>query len=118
MYAEGDAYLILHGEEHLPDFLEGETIEPYELPDEIGKPQPSEWASIYIGKGKRDKLSKGDIAGFLMKKGELGKDDLGRIEVKEQFSFATVRRTKLHAILQKVRGEKIKGMKTIFEEAK
>ncbi len=118
MYAEGDAYLILHGEEHLPDFLEGETIEPYELSDEIGKPQPSEWASIYIGKGKRDKLSKGDIAGFLMKKGELGKDDLGRIEVKEQFSFATVRRTKLHAILQKVRGEKIKGMKTIFEEAK
>lgn len=117
MYADGNAYIILHGEEHLPDFLEGEELNPFELPEVCQAPQPSEWASVYIGKGKRDKLSKGDIAGFLMKKGELGKDDLGRIEVKEQFSFATVRRTKIKALLQKVRGEKIKGMKTLFEEA-
>lgn len=118
MYADGNAYIILHGEEHLPDFLEGETIDEFTLPEVCDKPQASEWASIYIGKGKRDKLSKGDIAGFLIKKGELGKDDLGRIEVKEQFSFATVRRTKIATVLQKVRGEKIKGMKTLFEEAK
>ncbi len=118
MYADGNAYIILHGEERLPDFLEEENIEEFTLPEVCAKPQPSEWASIYIGKGKRDKLSKGDIAGFLIKKGELEKDDLGRIEVKEQCSFATVKRAKLNTLLQKVRGEKIKGVKTIFEEAK
>lgn len=118
MYADGNAYIILHGEERLPDFLADETLADFELPEVCAKPQPSEWASLYIGKGKRDKLSKGDIAGFLIKKGELDKEDLGRIEVKEQSSFATVKRSKLNSLLAKIRGEKIKGMKTIFEEAK
>lgn len=118
MYADGNAYIILHGEERLPDFLADETLADFELPEVCAKPQPSEWASLYIGKGKRDKLSKGDIAGFLIKKGELDKEDLGRIEVKEQSSFATVKRFKLNSLLAKIRGEKIKGMKTIFEEAK
>ena len=60
----------------------------------------------------------GDIMGFLSKKGGLNRDDVGRIDVKDHYAFVAVSRRKLTQTLSLVRGEKIKGMKTIFEESK
>ena len=59
-----------------------------------------------------------DIAGFLYKKGNLTADDVGRIDVLDHYAYAAVRRTKVRQLLTLVSGEKIKGMKTIFEIAK
>jgi hypothetical protein len=73
-------------------------------------------ATLYIGKGKRDKLSKGDIVGFLCKKGGLTGSDIGRISVEERFTYVAVARQKLHEVLRRVQGEKIKGLKTLFVE--
>ena len=70
------------------------------------------------GKGKKDKLNKVDIVGFLYKKGGLGKDDIGQVDVREHYAFVAVRREKVRQLLVLVRGEKIKGMKTLIEEAK
>jgi hypothetical protein len=57
-----------------------------------------------------------DIAGFFYKKGGLGRDDVGAIDVKEHYAFVAVRRTVAKQLLTLVQGEKIKGMKTLFEE--
>ena len=73
------------------------------------------WELLYIGKGKKDKLSRGDIAGFLMKVGGLTKEELGRIEVRDHWSFATVSRARTKSLLNHIRGQKIKGMRTIVE---
>ena len=73
--------------------------------------------TIYIGKGKKDKLSKIDIAGFLYKKGNLAREDVGGIDVKDHYAFVAVRRPKMKQLLTLIRGEKIKGMKTVIEEA-
>ena len=59
-----------------------------------------------------------DIAGFLYKKGNLTRDDVGAIDVKEHYSFVAVRRSKAKQLLTLIQGEKIKGMKTIIEQAK
>lgn len=115
--AKGDAFLLLHSEEQVPDYVR-DTPEEYLLPQNPPKPCPAKWATIYIGKGKKDKLSKGDIMGFLSKKGGLNRDDVGRIDVKEHYAFVAVLRKKLAHTLGLVRGEKIKGMKTVFEEAR
>lgn len=117
MYAEGFSFVILHPEETLPEYLESVTEEET-LPAENKKPSLPAWVTIYIGKGKKDKLSKGDIAGFLMQKGKLAKDDLGKIELKDHFAFAAVKRGKYANMLKMVANEKIKGMKTLFELAK
>ena len=117
MYAEGFSFIILHPEETLPDYLESVTEEEV-LPAENTLPPLPSWVTIYIGKGKKDKLSKGDIAGFLMQKGKLAKDDLGKIELKDHFAFAAVKRAKYANMLKLVANEKIKGMKTLFELAK
>lgn len=115
--ASGTAYLLLHPEETIPEYLSQE-IETYSLPTIIPKPPKSKWATLYIGKGKRDKLNKIDIVGFLYKKGGLNREEVGQVDVKEHHAFVAVRRSKLKQLLTMIQGEKIKGIKTIIEEAK
>lgn len=115
--ASGSSFLLLHSEEHLPDYLP-EDIPTFELPEQTPKPAKSRWATLYIGKGKKDKLNKIDIVGFLYKKGGLAKEDIGQVDVKEHYAFVAIRRGKVNQLLTLIRGEKIKGMKTIIEEAK
>ena len=115
--ATGTSYLILHTEEKLPEYIP-EDIETMELPENPSRPPKSVWTTIYIGKGKKEKLSRMDIAGFLYKKGNLTREDVGAIDVKEHYAFVAVRRAKVKQLLNLIQGEKIKGMKTIIEEAK
>ena len=95
-----------------------EEMEIVVLPENPPRPPKSLWATIYIGKGKKEKLSRIDIAGFLYKKGNLTREDVGAIDVKEHYAFVAVRRAKVKQLLNLIQGEKIKGMKTIIEEAK
>lgn len=115
--ARGASFLILHAGERLPDYV-SEDIPVFELPEQTPPPAKSRWTTLYIGKGKKDKLNKIDIVGFLYKKGGLAKEDVGQVDVKEHYAFVAVRRGKAKQLLTLVRGEKIKGMKTLIEEAK
>ena len=71
--------------------------------------------TLYIGKGKKDKISKGDIVGFLCKNGGLKADEIGRIDVKDRYAYVAIQREKLKQTLHLVQGQKIKGLKTIIE---
>lgn len=114
--ATGTSYVILNPEERVPEYIAEET-ETFELPEQAPKPSKPLWTTLYIGKGKKDKLSKMDIAGFLYKKGKLTREDVGMIDVKEHYAFVAIRRGKVKQLLTLIRGEKIKGMKTVIEEA-
>ena len=115
--ATGTSYLVLHAEEKLPTYIP-DNIETVALPENAPRPPKSVWTTVYIGKGKKEKLSRIDIAGFLYKKGNLAREDVGAIDVKEHYAFVAVRRAKVKQLLNLIQGEKIKGMKTIIEEAK
>jgi superfamily II DNA/RNA helicase len=114
--AKGASYLILNETESLPPYME-KDIPAYVFPSEIPQPAKTLWATLYVGKGKKDGVSKADVVGFLCKKGRLAKEDIGPVDIRERHAFATVGRSKLNRLLTLVRGEKIKGMKTIVEEA-
>ncbi len=113
MNAEGVAYLILNVEETVPEYITREPDEFF-LPEVAKKPVRSEWVTLTINRGKRDKLSKKDVVGFLFQKGGLEKDDLGIVEIKESCAFAAVKRDKLSGLLDRIRNEKIKNMKAKF----
>ena len=115
--AEGNSYVILHAEETVPAYITDEP-EEFILPEVTPKPSLPEYVTLYIGKGKKDKINKIDIVGFLFKKGNLNKDEIGRIDVKDHYSFAAVSRKKIKQTLNLIRNEKIKGIKTLIEEAK
>lgn len=113
----GNSYYILGPDEPSPAWLP-EAPEPFVLPEIARRPVPPAWELLYIGKGKKDKVNRVDIAGFLYKKGNLTSDDVGRIDVLDHYAYAAVRRQKVRQLLALVSGEKIKGMKTIIEIAR
>lgn len=115
--AEGNSYIILHHEEKIPAYIQEEP-DLFELPEITPKPSQPNFVTLYIGKGKKDKINKIDIVGFLFKKGNLNKEDVGRIDVKDHYAFAAISRKKVKQTLNLIRNEKIKGVKTIIEEAK
>ncbi len=122
--ATGRTFFILSSDEHIPDYVVGQSslfnVESSMYNDQWSmvngqSPMPPRMATLYIGKGKKDKLSKGDIVGFLCKIGGLTSDDIGRIDVKDRYTYAAIRRNKLTQVLRNTKGQKIKGLKTVIE---
>ena len=109
----GSAYFILGPEEHLPEYIEGE-VENFALPTKVPSPAKPLWVTLYIGKGKKDKISRGDIVGFLTKQGGLESNQIGRIDVLSNWSYVAVERAVSRQLLERIKGLKIKGQKTIY----
>lgn len=111
----GNAFFLLNPSEKIPDYVE-ENVAEFHIPTELPPVSMPKNATIYIGKGKQSKISKGDIVGFLCKKAGLKAGDIGRIDVKDRYSYVAVDRSKLSQVLRMANGEKIKGVKTVVEE--
>lgn len=116
MDASGTAILILSPEEKLPDYIG--DIPAIEITGEYPIPEKPKWSTLFIAAGKKDKVNKIDIVGFLSKKGELKKEDIGIIEVKDFFSFVAVRKVKVGHVLNLIRNERIKNKKVKIEIAR
>lgn len=111
----GRTFFLLGPEETLPEYVDAD-VEDYNLSDHADEaPTLPPMVTIYIGKGKKDKISKGDIVGFLCKCGGLQSKDIGRIDVYDNYAYVAVARLQAPKMLKKVKGQKIKGQKTIVE---
>lgn len=117
MDASGTAILILSEEERLPGYIPL-PVETIELPAAATLPEKPKWATLFVGAGKKDKVNKVDIVGFLSNRGGLKKEDIGLIEVKDFFSFVAVRKNKASHVLQEVKDQKIKNKKVRIDVAK
>jgi len=115
MNAKGTAYLIMTAEEKYP-FLKTD-IEVEKLKSNYQLPKDSQWQTLYIAAGKKDKVNKIDIVGLLLKKGGLQKDDVGLIEVKDQSSYVAIKRNMVGKVLNALRDERIKNKKVKIEIA-
>ena len=111
----GKAFFILHGQEQIPAYVDADVAD-FALPQVLSEPTQPRFQTLYIGKGRRDKLSKTDIVGFLCKKGGLKGDEIGRIDVRDRYTYVAVARTKAKQVVQRTQGEKIKGLRTVIEE--
>lgn len=117
MAAGGKAILILSPEEKLPAYITDEITELV-LYEHLELPEKPKWTTLFFAAGKKDKVNKMDIVGFLSKVGNLKQDDIGLIEVKDFSSFAAVRKLKVGALLELIKDEKIKGKKIKIDVAK
>ena len=115
--ATGRTFFLVGPEEQMPAFVSAEVVS-YEVgPSSQPVPVPK-MATLYIGKGKKDKISKGDIVGFLCKKGGLTTAEIGRIDVTDRYAYAAVARKKVSQVLRQTQGEKIKGIRTVVESVR
>ena len=118
--ASGSSYIILGPNENLPEFVDTGShgkLPYYSLDKDTSKGRKmiaSPNVTVYIGRGKKEKISKGDVVGFFTKNGGLQGSDLGRIDVMEHCAYVAIRREVADAALAKVKGLKIKGEKTHY----
>ena len=68
MEASGTAILILSEDEKMPSYINGE-VETISLAENCELPEKPKWATLFIAAGKKDKVNKVDIVGFLTNKG-------------------------------------------------
>ena len=113
MNAEGCAYVLKWEAEKLPEFIQGSTVETLVNKE---RPSASQWKTIFVSGGRKDKISKGDIAGLFFKQGQLNRDELGAIELKQDCAFVAVSANKVEAIIGRINNTKLKKKKVRVSE--
>lgn len=116
MNAQGAAYVIFGPDEPIPEFIP-DNLHFESLPADFKLPPQPQWATLYIGRGKKDKVNKVDIVGFLCQKGDLAKEEIGLIDVKDNFAYVAVNRAKSDKLVYKLRNEKLKNRSIKIEVA-
>ncbi len=109
MHAEGTAYIIKSPSDRLPDFIQG--AEEEELTTVFLPLDSMEWTTLFISGGRKDKISKGDIAGLFFKQGKLEKDELGNIELKQDCAFVAVPASKADRLIKQLSNTHLKKKK-------
>jgi len=109
----GIAYILQWKDAELPGFIV--EIDPEELnikdQPQSTLPSPVEWKTLYISGGRRDKISKGDIAGLFLKQGQISKDQLGLIEIKGNCSYAGVHADIAEKLIEDTNNSRLKKKK-------
>ena len=106
--ADGNAYVITAVGEALPEWIiidESFALHP------SGKPAKSPMATLYFQAGKKEKLSRGDIMGFIANNGGIAAADIGRIDVRDHYALAAVPSRQAQQVLSLLQQAKIKGKK-------
>lgn len=113
MNAAGTAYVLQWDKERVPDFI---TTEEVLVPVPETTTLKTNWATVFISGGRKDKISKGDIAGLFFKQGELDKQELGVIELKQDCAFVAVPKSKLYEVIDKTNNTRLKKKKVRIYE--
>lgn len=106
--SKGTAYVLKWEKEALPEFIKKvkgvniSTKAPF---------KPQFWETLFISGGRKDKISKGDIAGLFFKQGEITKDQLGTIELKQDCAFVAVPLAIADELVEKLNNSRLKKKK-------
>ncbi len=117
MDASGTAIVILSPEEQRPAYIPADAEEIHSSPD-APVPEKPKWSTLFIAAGKKDKVNKVDIVGFLGNQAKLKKEDIGLIEVKDFSSFVAVKKIKMGEALRLIKDQRIKNKKVRIDIAK
>ena len=117
MTSSGTVLMILSAEENLPSYIT-ETPETIEIHQGYPLPEKTKWSTLFLSAGKKDKINKVDIVGFFSKVGELKKDDIGLIDVKDFASFVAIRKSKVGNVIEKIKDQRVKNKKVKIELAR
>lgn len=108
MNAKGTSYVIQWEKEKRSEFTQDADIETLQ---NKSTPKTSKWETLFISGGRKDKISKGDIAGLFLKQGKLSNDQLGIIELKQDCAFVSVPAIKAVELIKILNNTKLKNKK-------
>lgn len=106
---QGDIYLLVGPDEDIKEFIDFDDTFHIDL--SAFPSARSEWETLHIAEGRKEKLSRGDIAGFLIKEGGLAPGEVGKIDVMDHYSLVAVARNRAAGIVERLASAKLKGRK-------
>lgn len=107
--ATGKVFVILGPSEKTPDYMKFDgaiTISTDVAPIPLKKLE-----TIFFSAGKKEKISKGDVVGFLIAKGGLNSSEIGQIDIFDHYALVAVPTAKAKETIKKISQEKIKNQK-------
>ena len=105
---KGTAYVLKWKDQLLPEFIE--KTEPLEIP-KTSTEAAERWETLFISGGRKDKISKGDIAGLFIKQGNITNEQLGAIELKQDCAFVAVPLALANDLVDKLNNSRLKKKK-------
>lgn len=105
--AEGDVWLLIGPDEDVKEYIDFDDTR--HLDTSLTPDLHSPLETLYISAGKKEKLSRGDIVGFLVKIGGLDPSEIGKIDVADHYSLVAVPAPKATELVARLAPEKIKG---------
>lgn len=105
--AKGDIYVITAEGEDIPYYIT--TDRDYAPTGHSADPIRSETATLYFNVGKKEKISKGDIVGFLIAKGGLTSDEIGVITLRDHSALVGIPRAKGKSLVDTLGRERVKN---------
>jgi len=106
--AKGTAYVLKWQDQLLPEFIL--NVKGIDI-SEKAPYKPQYWQTLFISGGRKDKISKGDVAGLFFKQGKLDKHELGTIELKQDCAFVAVPLAKADDLILNLNNTRLKKKK-------
>ncbi|KAB1159271.1 DEAD/DEAH box helicase [Tenacibaculum aiptasiae] len=106
--AKGTAYILKWQKENLPEFIKDAPNADISHKEKM---KSRYWETLFISGGRKDKISKGDIAGLFFKKGDLTKEQVGVIELKQDCAFIAVPVTEAKRLVESLNNRRLKNKK-------
>lgn len=105
--ASGEVYVITSEGENQPEYLEWDR----ELVPQGKSSDPivSDTATLYFNVGKKEKISRGDIVGFIVAKGNLDAGAIGRIALRDHSALVAVPLKEAARLIDTLNSHKIKN---------
>lgn len=112
----GDVYILTHQDEQLPDFV---TIdETFNLPEKCEqKSIVNRNSTLYFKAGKKEKISKADIVGFIANNSQIEPNEIGVINIYDHYALVAIPKQKAKTAVSQLLKAKIKGKKIRIEIA-
>ncbi len=95
--ADGKVFVLVSEGERCPEYVEWDT--EYVPTGHSDDPIESHTATLYINAGKKEKISRGDVAGYVIRSLGIAPDKVGKIVVKDHYALAAVPREAVKAVL-------------------
>ena len=106
--SKGTAYVMKLENKDLPEFIKNSKV--IKVSNNLIR-KPQFWETLFISGGRKDKISKGDIAGLFFKQGKITKDQLGVIELKRDCAFVAVPKSISKQLEKKLNNTRLKKKK-------
>ena len=107
MNKKGTAYVLVW-DGNIPSYVNAPDIQKL---SNAPIPSPTGWQTLFISGGRKDKISKGDIAGLFCKQGKLNNHEIGIIELQNNCAYVSVKSSKSNQLLPLVNNTRLKKKK-------